>query len=187
MNLYLTCPNLQHAVWKIKSPLDDLYQCIAWAACRIDDSLWPTEGYWWFPGLPRVQEALEAPVSYFIEGFGTLGYRPCTSGLFEFGYQKVAIFANDAGVTHMARQHFWGRWWLSKIGDKEDILHKDLRDVEGAMLPEAYQYGSVAQILKRSWWFSIINFCVFRSIWHTAKHFYCRLTHPYWDTAVPTR
>jgi hypothetical protein len=187
ITLYTTCPNLRQAVWQIRSPSEDDYQCIAWAACRTDDSLWPAQNYGWFEGHPLVQQALDAPVEYFVNAFATLGYELCTSEAFEFGYQKVAILANNQGATHMARQQYWGRWWLSKIGPAEDILHKTLRDVEGSMLPEAWQYGRVARVLRRSWWSSVITGCLFRCILHSAKHFYCRVTHPSWDRSIPTQ
>jgi len=148
-------PRLAESVlWKITSPVDDRYNCIAWAAC--DDQRW-----WWpalFPrpdgqidhwpnGVPRT-ETLDA----FIHAFAGLGYSPCISPRFEFGYQKVAIYADADGTpTHMARQFFF-LGWLSKLGPQEDIWHWHLRDVEGSDDPTSDEYGSVKQILKRNWW-----------------------------------
>jgi len=108
------------------------------------------------------------------------GYRKCQSNAFEFGFQKVAIYANDLGVTHMARQHFWGRGWLSKLGEEEDILHLKLADIQGDPSPNAGQYGEVAQILKRSWWTAIVRLCLFRSSWAAFKFWVYRRVIP-WD------
>lgn len=160
-------PRLTNTDWSLKSPCDDNYQCIAWAACYTDRKMWPHRNYWWFPGLPLATIPREAPVEYFVQGFKLLGYEPCESRAFEFGYQKVAIYANDLGATHMARQDLWGRGWLSKLGDWEDILHRDLGDVEGAKSHLAGQYGEVQQVLKRSWW-AILRFGLSR-IWNNLK------------------
>jgi len=173
--LYPRLPNLANADWRFKSPADDDYQCIAWAACRVDRHMWPHSDYTWFPGLPLVSIPEEAPVDFFIQGFATLGYEPCESRDFQFGYQKVAIYANDIGVTHMARQHFLGRGWVSKLGTAEDILHRRLEDVEGSMSPLALQYGRMAQILKRSWWSACLSPCLFRCFRHALKFLLCRV------------
>lgn len=162
------------------SPYDDNYQCIAWAACHTGRRWWPTDdlNHYWPAGLPLVNVHQAAPVDYFIQGFGTLGYKPCEDSAFEFGYQKVAIYANGIGVTHMARQHFLGRGWLSKLGKSEDILHGELKDVEGDLSPAAYEYGRVVQILKRSW-LAAARFYLFRGWWAAFKFWLYRLTRHY--------
>lgn len=156
-DLQAQCPNLLYADWSIRSPFDDSYQCIAWAACDTARQWWPNRDYYWPEGLPTIDPPEIATIEYFIEGFARLGYRMCTSRDFEVGYQKVAIYANDVGVTHMARQHFWGRCWLSKIGPLEDIRHRRLEDVEGSTSELAYEYGEVVQLLRRSWWSALTN------------------------------
>jgi hypothetical protein len=83
-------------------------------------------------------------------GFETLGYEPCDIGAFEIDYQKLAIYANEVGVTHMARQHFLGRGWLSKLGNLEDIFHRELQDIAGGTSTLAGQYGEVERFLKRA-------------------------------------
>jgi len=176
-------PNLAVATWRISSPYNDSYQCIAWAACRADRHMWPHESYWWFPGCPQIPIPEQAPVQYFVQGFATLGYEPCDSDAFEFGYQKLAIYANELGVTHMARQHFLGRGWLSKLGDCEDIVHQELDDVAGEMSVMAGQYGKVFQVLRRSWWTAVKKGCIFRSILHNIEHWLYRISHPSWNRA----
>ena len=176
-------PNLAKVDWRIKSPSDDSYQCIAWAASYRDRIMWPSPPpYWWFPE-PNLSLAIipeEAPVDYFLEGFKLLGYEKCADGTFEIGYQKLAIYANHLGATHMARQHFLGRGWLSKLGGLEDILHPNLEDIEGDLAATAWEYGEVAQIIKRSWWAAFIRLCVFRSSWAAFRFWVYRLIHPSW-------
>lgn len=178
--LYAVCPNLARARWRVASPYDDAYQCIAWAAGRMDRQMWPTRNYWWFSDLPLVEIPQEASIDHFVQGFASLGYKPCQKRTFEFGYQKVAIFVNDVGVTHMARQHILGRGWLSKVGDWEDIVHAKLEDVEGDMSPLAYQYGRAVQLMKRSWGAAIANLDLFRCAWNATKCLVYRLLHPRW-------
>lgn len=174
-------PNLANADWCVKSPLDDSYQCIAWAECRTDRISWPSHhGAVWPQGLPLADPPQEAPVDYFVQRFSLLGYRTCgLNDQFEFGYQKVAIYANDMGVTHMARQHFFGRGWLSKAGDWEDILHRELSDVEGDMSPLARKYGRVQLILKRNWWSALVRLSLFRCLWNAFRFLVYRLRHRY--------
>lgn len=116
----------------------------------------------------------QAPVEYFIQGFQLLGYQPCDNAAFEVGYQKVAIYANALGVTHMARQHLLGRGWLSKVGVLEDIFHPNLSDLEGHPWPFAPGYGLVVQVLKRSWW-AAAKFGLLRGLWASFKFWVCRI------------
>ena len=119
----------------------------------------------------------ETPPEYFVIGFSSIGYKPCTSRHFELGFQKVAIYANDAGVTHMARQRLFGFGWVSKLGDCEDIYHSKLEDVEGEMSIAVQQYGKVTQLLKRSWWSAIKNKCASRAFHITMELRKYRRTH----------
>lgn len=80
----------------------------------------------------------------------------------------------------MARQHFWGRGWLSKLGEEEDIFHLDLKHVQGDMAAEANRHGEVAQIMKRSWWAALIRLCLFRSWWASLRFWFYRKLMP-WD------
>jgi len=61
----------------------------------------------------------------------------------EPSYEKVVIYANAGGTpTHMARQLPSGKW-TSKLGQKEDIEHSAVTDVEGPL------YGVATVFLKR--------------------------------------
>jgi len=108
-------------------------------------------------------------VNTFVLVFASLGYEVCDSYDFEFGYQKVAIYAlNEDHVTHMARQHFFGKGWLSKPGMLEDIVHADLRCIETH--PDGLSdYGTVVRIMKRSWGSGLVNLCLFRCFWYAIK------------------
>ena len=95
--------------------------------------------YWPTAGVPNNSTAA------FVEAFGTLGFEPCGSQALEFGYEKIALFADSLGeTTHAARQLADGRW-TSKLGKGFDIIH-DLEDIGGP--PPAY--GQVVQILRKS-------------------------------------
>jgi hypothetical protein len=165
-------PSLQNTRWLIKSPSNDSYKCIAWAACRTDITWWPAD------------DPFEDRIDFFIQEFADIGYEPSNNPEFEFGYQKVAIYtSSDRRVQHMARQHFLGRGWLSKCGSLEDILHPDLQCLEGNPSPWLApwrSYGQVEQILKRSWWSAVINLYIFRCLWHAFKFWLYRLRHPSW-------
>ena len=70
-----------------------------------------------------------------------MGYEPCERGDLEPGFEKVAIFADDEGPTHAARQLDNGRW-TSKLGSMEDIEHA-LEGLAGS------EYGRVVRYLRR--------------------------------------
>lgn len=119
---------------------------------------------YWPPGIDR-----EESIDSFMKAFATLGYRACDNGRYEVGFQKLAIYADaDLTPTHMARQHMFGSGWLSKLGDYEDIWHRELRSVEGDTNPRAREYGTAIQFLKRSWWAAFLHAlrrCIERMAW----------------------
>jgi hypothetical protein len=134
-------PRLRVNAFRITSPADDDYNCIAWAAGKMNDWWWPLgdpdKSVW--PSDARREETVPA----FRDVFASLGYAVCSNEEVESGYEKVALFATEADVpTHAARQLLNGRW-TSKLGFLEDIEHK-LHDLEGT------EYGSVVLIMKRS-------------------------------------
>lgn len=173
-------PRLEGQIWRLKSPKDRSYQCIAWAACRTDHIWWPYQddppplGLYWPPGVPA-----NCKVETFVQAFEPLGYRRCDSREFEFGYQKVAIYAWDVNTTtHMARQHFCGRGWLSKPGRLADIVHPTLESLESDPPYSGTDYGKIFQILKRSWVAALItDFGLFRCAWYAFRFWLYRVTH----------
>jgi hypothetical protein len=67
----------------------------------------------------------------------------CDSADREYGYDKVAIYANENPATHAARLWEEDLSWRSRLGDENDTAHHDLESIEGS------EYGRVAQIMKR--------------------------------------
>ena len=183
---YRCFPGLQGTDWRIRSPYDDDYQCIAWAAMHIDRHMWPHADYAWFPGAPIYPgDALEVTSDLFVEGFSRIGYKPIGKHRHRWvpGFQKLAIYATEVGVTHMARQRILGRGWLSKAGDFEDIIHRRLEDIEGdvsAIAASAGSYGKVVEILRRGWWSAFKYGCVARAYRITREMRDYRRTHK-WD------
>jgi hypothetical protein len=134
-------PRLAQGSYRITSPSDKRYNCIAYAA---DDT-----GNWWWPLPTDVKEVFwpagvtraETLVA-FRELFASLGFSECTQENAEPGFEKIALFANDDALPlHAARQLPSGRW-TSRLGECEDIEH-ELHDLEG----EAY--GMVVVFMKR--------------------------------------
>jgi hypothetical protein len=133
-------PNLREEIFEIHSPVDEGYNCIAWAAEEDDRWWWPVPPpfAYWPPDLPRV-----ATLGNFILAFRTLDYEPSDNYDLEPGFQKVAIYADANGTPqHMARQKESGAW-TSKLGPQEDIDHSTLESLEDG------EYGRVALVLKR--------------------------------------
>lgn len=131
-------PGLASVEYQVTSPEDGLYNCIAWAAGRMNGWWWPDAGHraYWPPTAPR-----ELTVAAFVRAFETLGYQVCSSDEWEHGFEKVALYARDGKPTHMARQVDASRW-TSKCGSLQDINHT-LDGLEGP------QYGEVVVVLKR--------------------------------------
>jgi len=131
-------PDLRIAGYRITSPADDDYNCIAWAASRKDRWWWPHPDAYWPPGAPTAQT-----LAAFESAYSTLGYIRCSTPAFEVHYEKVAIFARpDATPTHAARQLDSGKW-TSKLGEDVDIEHAAPEAVGGTI------YGGVAFYMQR--------------------------------------
>ena len=165
-------PELRTALWQLKSPIDFGYNCFAWAACDAENR-WEPDPDWHWPIKFR-----EYSVPCFVEGFASLGYKPCDNPKFEFGYQKVAIYVKpwcgiDEFPSHMARQQMFGRGWLSKLGNSEDIFHPRLEDLKGHI------YGEPFKILKRNWWQAIIRRSTFLCAWRSLEFWRFRRRHPH--------
>jgi hypothetical protein len=133
-------PKLAGSGYRVTSPRDGDYNCIAWAAGETHLWWWPgqdTAKEYWPPGIPR--ERTRDP---FVAVFASLGYTICEGDGLEAGHEKIALFADaDGKPTHAARQLPHGLW-SSKLGKAEDIEHR-LHDLEGTL------YGLVLLIMKR--------------------------------------
>ena len=137
-HLALVFPNLASERYRITSSATNSYNCIAWAAGRVDRWWWPAEDGHWPPGIPR-----EATVEAFVTAFSTLGYAICKGAGLEPGFEKIALYTDSKGEpTHAARQ-LPGGSWSSKLGPSVDIEHATPHGVGGD------RYGSPAVYLRR--------------------------------------
>jgi hypothetical protein len=140
-------PRLAADGWKKTSEATFDYNCFAFALHDQDDwySPLPICGYYWPANkLPR-NTALPTMIElYRYEG----GFEPCENGEHQEGFEKIALFVNQAGnVTHAARQ-VDSKTWTSKLGSLADIEHVLLGSLEDAGIGSD-DYGRVAQFLKR--------------------------------------
>jgi hypothetical protein len=131
-------PGLHGSTYQVTSPASEVYNCIAWAAGDV--------GRWWWPDLLKqrywpVATARAETLPAFQEAFASLGFVLCQDDKPESGFEKIALFADDQGPQHAARQLANGRW-TSKLGELEDIEHY-LHDLEGA------EYGKVVILMRR--------------------------------------
>lgn len=142
----MKCPRLEEVFPKLvdtdyekTSCADAMYNCIAWAAEDTSRPWWPdaSREYAYWPIA-----VFDTSVATFELAFSTLGYQSCgLDDTIERGFRKVAIFAADGKVQHMARQLPGGEW-TSKCGKGEDIRHP-------LTTLESDTYGRVAIILRR--------------------------------------
>lgn len=99
-------PGLRGQAYQIKSPKDDSYNCIAFAAGDVQAWWWPDaagEDSW--PAGATRTETVEA----FRDAFTTLGYSVCDDEQIEVDYEKIALFALAGAPKHVARQLPSGR------------------------------------------------------------------------------
>jgi hypothetical protein len=131
-------PTLSPADFKVTSPEDGNYNCVAWAANDDQRVWWPNGRYFWPAHLPLVED-----VDNFVLAFTEQGFEPCESFQLEEGYEKVAIYADvNRRAKHMARQLENGAW-TSKLGGSWDISHKSLSGLIGK------EYGSPVRAMRR--------------------------------------
>ncbi|MBI3268727.1 MAG: hypothetical protein HYZ53_06875 [Planctomycetes bacterium] len=133
-------PGLRVAGYRVTSPVDPAYNCVAWAADEVDRRWWPDDMgvYFWPAGVPR-----KATLDTFREAFAVRGFLPTADGTVETGIEKLAILADGWGrPTHVARQLASGGW-TSKLGIHEDIEHGTLEPLQTDF------YGTVRLYLAR--------------------------------------
>ena len=94
--------------------------------------------YYWPPGARR-DDSMDA----WTEVFALFGYQECADESLEPGHEKLAIYADAAGMPqHVAKQLTSGAW-SSKLGQEEDIEHSELRAISDG------EYGAVVRVLRR--------------------------------------
>jgi len=125
--------------------MEGSYNCIAWAAGDTHHWWWPQIDLDW-PFWSKREETIAA----FVTAFRCLGYVPCNNSRVEFGFEKVALYADGNSPKHMARQLSDGMW-TSKCGGAEDITHFTLDALESyGPHPLKGHYGRPVLYMKRS-------------------------------------
>ena len=78
-------PGLMGTAYRVTSPNDPAYNCVAWAAGDATRWWWPDPAgpAYWPPGTPR-----EESLASFAAAFATLGYGPCDPGDAEPGFER---------------------------------------------------------------------------------------------------
>ena len=98
----------------------------------------------------------------FISAFRWLGYFQCKDSNKEWGFEKVALYADGSSPKHMARQ-LPDRKWTSKCGGLEDITHYTLDALDSfGPLPYKGHYGSAVVYMKR---FVVVSWIVRAAQW----------------------
>lgn len=134
--------HLNSANYTVTSCKDPRYNCLAWAVGDIGKKWDPLQerGYYWPPGIGR-----EGTVEECVEIFKLHGYEDAHQNFaYEVGYERVAIFEDETGWSHIARQLRDGKW-SSKLGKGADIEHLSLQSLEG---PEP-AYGKLVRCLRK--------------------------------------
>lgn len=138
-DLYSYFPELEKDEhFKVTSPCNPIYNCIAWAMGV--DNWWvdpcSRAGHWWPSPVARdgSPESLSAAFSY-------VGFEPCEDGLPEKGYDKVALYMDQAKNewTHAARIISQDEYH-SKIGRLFDIHHSSDVIFDGTDYGVKYAY-----------------------------------------------
>ena len=151
MDLEMLFPRLRGQPYRITSPADADYNCIAWALGESDgwwspvedpEHIWPTD----LPGTSNDEVRLTVPDIRVI--FEYFGFASCIDGELEDGIEKIAMYAIEGEFRHVARQLPSGRW-TSKLGGDRDIEH-GLDGIEGtAGISSLYRYGFVVEFMQR--------------------------------------
>ena len=139
------CSGLKGSDYKITSPKDPKYNCIAYAVGDLSQ-FWDDlgligatriKGYYWPPGAPDT-DTMEG----WVKVFELHGYKETSDATLEVEYEKIAIYASAEGPEHVARQKASGAW-TSKMGKGVDIEHPTLECLEGSL------YGKIVKIMRR--------------------------------------
>jgi hypothetical protein len=138
LELEQDCHGLRNLPYKITSPRDPQYNCIAYAVGDLSQ-FWDqinVKGYYWPPGAGSVET-----LAGWMSIFEMHGYTETTERTLEIEYEKIAIYESADGPEHVARQKASGLW-TSKMGRGVDIEHA-LEALEGDF------YGKVVAFMKR--------------------------------------
>jgi hypothetical protein len=132
-------PALVSGAYKIKSPEDFNYNCLAFALGDYRNWWEPpgNTGSYWPDGFPG---DITVPTAVAI--FKLHGFTVESDGTIQPATDSVAIYADGDEWTHFSK--FTGGAWLSKLGEGHDIEHSSPQALEGRL------YGKVVRILSRA-------------------------------------
>jgi hypothetical protein len=135
--LDVTIKGLEGWDYGVTSEPTDAYNCIAFATG--DESNWwdplDGEGSYWPEGAPR-----ELSLDAYVRAFELSGFTRCEGDAVEDGFEKLAVYVDDEGRIHAARQ-IDALYWKSKLGRLHDIQHPLNALVE--------EYGEVRLFMRR--------------------------------------
>jgi hypothetical protein len=123
-------PTLARDGYRITSPSNDQYNCVAWVG--------RSQSAWWEPALAigtwfrKVDESEldEGDMDEYIALFEFWGYKRCQEGSLETGVEKIAVFGSEQDFDHVAYQRPDGDW-SSKLGPLNDIRHPCVESLVG--------------------------------------------------------
>lgn len=137
-------PGLRYDMgFKVTSPENPDYNCIAWALGYNDHWLWPDDGVDGVELWPQ-NGCEDICLNTFIEAFRGQGYDICDDAEYVNGVEKIALYAypDSQDFTHAARQLANGMW-TSKLGNSFDIQHSTPYTIQGRL------YGIVICVMGR--------------------------------------
>lgn len=133
--------------FKISSPQDSNYNCIAWAFRQYNNRWMQPPSGQYIPQLDAVtwwpdDVTPSMDISSLLEAFLCNSFIPCDTWEHEEGYIKVALYYNPADNhwTHASRESRTGKYWLSKLGQGNDIHHSTPFSIEGNCYGKVYCY-----------------------------------------------
>ena len=127
---------LEGANFEFTSEVDFNYNCFAWALSYSDKYFANAKGSHW-----PWKELSDSTVEGYVGVCELHGFAPSESDGFKPGYEKIAIFEDEEGISHACRTDRIGRW-KSKLGVGPDIDHDTLSDLGDT-------YGRVVKILEK--------------------------------------
>ena len=145
VDLDLMLPGLRSTPYSVTSDATPAYNCVSWAVGETHRWWEPSDSTskYWPAGVPR-DDSVEA----LQDALATVGFTPCDDGQLEPDFVKLAIFADDEGYTHVARQLPSGRW-TSKLGRDRDIEHELHALTSHRSLSPSYRYGEIVGFMQR--------------------------------------
>lgn len=128
----------------VTSAASVFYNCVAWALANQADVIWPDEDeQWGWPPAVERSEKVETVEAFFR----LVGFQKCDADTtFHDGVEKIALYAKQGLVKHVARQFPAGEHkgqWTSKFGSEADVRHETAQAIEGNA------YGTIASVMYR--------------------------------------